>query len=118
MKFRPQGIGVDLVFLALLDTGGHYCIFDEVVAASVSHLLTDSLGATTLRTAHGPVAGELYLLRIELVAEAGRDLDFETVVFIAPGWRAPSYLGYAGALDRVRIAVDPEVSRWYFARGF
>ncbi len=118
VKFRPHGIDVDPVFLALLDTGGHFCIFNEVVAASVSDLLTDGLGTTTLRTAHGPVAGELYLLRVELIAETGKDLDLETVVFIAPEWRAPSYIGYSGALDRMRFAVNPEHSRWYFARGF
>lgn len=118
VKFRPHGIDEDLAFLALLDTGGHYCIFDEVVAASVGDLLTDSLGSTSLRTAHGPVDGELFLLRIELLAETGQDLDFEAVVFIVPGWRAPSYLGYSGALDRLRFAINPDTSRWYFARGF
>ncbi len=117
VKFRPKGVD-QLVFLALLDTGGHYCIFNEIVAASVSDLLTESLGATILRTAHGPVRGELFLHRVELLAEEGEDLDFEAVVFVAPDWRAPSYIGYTGALERLRFAVIPESNRIYVGHSF
>ena len=114
VKFRPGGASAGAMLLALLDTGGHYCILDEVAAASVKDQLTDHLGSATLRTAHGPVSGELYVLRIELVAEVGQDLAFEAVTFIASEWRAPSYLGCTGALDRVRFAVDPENNRFFF----
>ncbi len=116
VEFRPKGADSDPSFLALLDTGGHYCILSEEVASSVRNHLSDCLGQTVLRTAHGPVRGELYMLTIELLAEAGEHLDIDAVVFIAPGWRAPSFLGYSGMLDRLRFALNPQTNRFYFAR--
>jgi len=80
----------------------------------VSDQLSEHLGSATLRTAYGSVRGDLYVLRIELIAEVGQDLGIETVTFISPDWRAPNYLGYTGVLDRVRFAVDPEVNRFFF----
>lgn len=116
VEFRPPGADQDLSFRALLDTGGHYCILNEEVAAFFGDQFGESLGETVLRTAHGPVRGPLYLLRIELIARVGEDLEFEVVALIPPGWRAPNFFGYSGVLDRLRFAIDPESNRFYFAR--
>jgi hypothetical protein len=116
IKFRPEGVPESLSFLALLDTGGHYCILNQDILPFVRDRLVESLGPMSLRTAHGPVSGKLYLLRIELVSEVGEDLELETVAFISDDWRAPSYVGYTGALDRLRFAVNSEGNRFYFGR--
>lgn len=114
MEFRPEGTAeFGFSFLALLDTGGHYCILNEEVASLVQDHLTDHLGSTRLRTAHGPVQGNLYLLKIELLAHFGDNLEFEVVTFIAPEWQAPSVIGYTGVLDRVRFAISPRLNRIY-----
>jgi len=78
--------------------------------------LTDSLGETVLRTAHGPVRGALFLLRIELIADVGDHLDFDAVAFVSPDWWAPSFIGYTGMLERLRFAIDPQVNRFFFGR--
>ncbi len=41
-------------------------------------------------------------------------MDIEANVFVVPGWQAPCFIGYAGALDRVRFAIDPSANRFYF----
>ena len=115
VEFRPQGINSDIAFPALLDTGGHYCILNEEAAEAAAGLLTTDLGTIALQTARGRVKGSLYLIRIEIFAELGEDLDLEVVALVAPGWRAPSIIGYSGALDRFRFAVDPQNNRFLFA---
>lgn len=110
--------GVSPPFLALLDTGAHFCILNRDVAELVQPHLTDGLGQVTVRTAHGPVAGELFSHQVSLVAGFGESLDIEANVFVPPNWRGPSFIGYAGALDRVRFAVDPRKNRFYFGSLF
>ncbi len=112
VEFRPQGVPTS--FLALLDTGAPYCILNDEVTRQVEDQLTDHLGPAVLRTAHGTAHGELYLLRIILIADTGADHDLDSVVFIAPEWRTSSFIGYSGVLDRVRFAVDPHANRFYF----
>jgi len=114
VEFRPQGID-DFSFSALLDTGGHYCILNEEAAEAAKDRLVTNLGKITLQTARGPVRGDLYLLRIEIFAKIGDNLDVEVVSLVAPGWSAPNIIGYSGALDRFRFAVDPQTNRFFFA---
>ncbi len=108
VRFRPQGADSRLSFLALVDTGAHYCILNEGVAELVRDQLTEDVGEVRLRTAQGPVAGKLYLHRIEILAEVGDNVEFESTILVCPDWQAPCFLGYAGALDRIRFAVNPE----------
>ncbi len=114
VQFRPGGAGPESSFLALLDTGAHYCILNAHVASQIEDELTDCLGEMCLRTAHGSVRGSLYAHTIELIAEAGENLSIPSTLFISPEWRASSFLGYTGALERLRFALDPQVNRFYF----
>ncbi len=107
VRFRPQGVDRELSFLGLVDTGAHYCILNEGVAELISDQLTENVGEIRLRTALGPVAGKLYLHRIEFLAEAGENVEIESTILVCPGWQAPCFLGYVGILDRLRFAVDP-----------
>jgi len=114
VKFRPEG--ARLPQFALLDTGSHYCILNRELVSLVSSRLTESIGQFKVRTAYGLLQGDLYTHRITLLADAGESLDFESTLFIAPDWAGPNFLGYVGALDRVRFAVDPRVNRFYFGQ--
>jgi len=116
VRFRPQGADISLSLLALLDTGAHFCILNQEVADFARHQLTETIGQARLGTAYGVLSGELYRLGIELVAQIGDDLDIETVALITPDWHGPSFIGYCGALERLRFAVDPTVNRFYFGR--
>jgi len=112
VRFQPEG--AELPHVALLDTGAHYCILDREIATGIDRFLTEPLGQMELRTAYGTIRGDLHTHRITLLAEAGDSLDIESTVFVSPDWRAPSFLGYVGALDRLRFAVDPQLNRFYF----
>jgi hypothetical protein len=113
VKFRPEGAKIPQV--ALLDTGAHYCILDRDLASVVGPHLTESLGKFAVRTAYGLVQGDLYTHRITLLADIGESLDVEMTLFIPPDWPGPNFLGYMGAMDRVRFAIDPQVSEFYIA---
>ncbi len=76
--------------------------------------MTDSLGHERLRTAYGPIEGELWILPIRFLAEEGEHVDLEVVGFVAPDWHGPSFLGYTGALDRLRFGIDPYLNRFFF----
>lgn len=112
VKFRPEG--VDTLFWALLDTGAHFFLLNETVAGFLRDHLGDSLGSFTVRTAYGPVEGELYRHRVTLAAEVGESLDIDATVFLPPGWQGPCFLGYAGVLERARFGVDPGENRFSF----
>ncbi len=112
VEFRPQGIATS--FLALLDTGAHYCILSPDVRETVEDRLTDHLGQQRLRTSRGSIDGELYILPIQLLADTGEHLDLEVIAFVAEEWQGQSFLGYAGVLDRLSFGVDPHVNRFYF----
>ena len=105
VKFRPAGS--DASFLALLDTGAHYCILNTTAAELVGDQLVDNLGEFAVQTARGLIRGDLYRHTITLVAQEGESLDLDAVIFVPPDWEAPCYLGYAGALQFARFAIDP-----------
>jgi len=118
VKFRPEGVDPAVVFLALLDTGGHFCILNNRVASLIRDELTDQLDEVSLRTARGLVRGDLYRHRFTLVAERGESLTLESNVLLLEDWPAPSFIGYSGMLDRLRFAVDSQSNRFYFGSAF
>ena len=112
VPFRLHGVAIRL--MALLDTGGHFCIFGPEIVEMVGDVLSGSDEEASLLTSQGRLIGGLYRHGIELLAEEGEDLELEATVFVSPDWRGPSVLGYTGVLDRVRFAVDPRTNRFYF----
>jgi hypothetical protein len=112
VEVQPEGM--DDSFLALLDTGGHYCIFHPDLAHRLRDRLTDPLTSAGLHTARGLIRGELYSHRVTLLAQRGDPLDIDATVFVSPDWRGPNLIGYVGVLDRFRFAIDPGGNRFYF----
>ena len=112
VKFIPQG--TELQFVALLDTGGHYCILNSNVAQEIESELTEYVGEGDLRTAHGRFQGKLFLHQITLVAETGPFLDVDVLVLAVPDWLGPNFLGYSGALDRINFPVSPRKNMFFF----
>jgi hypothetical protein len=112
VEILPEG--AETSFLALLDTGGHYCILNRSVAEEIEDRLALKIGMAELQTAYGLMRGELYLHRITLLAEQGEPLAFEATVFVSSDWQGPCFLGYTGALDRICLATHPGDNRIYF----
>ncbi len=82
MQFRPDG--TELSFLALLDTGAHYCILNSSVV--------DEIGEQIF----------------------AKPLGFEATVFVSPDWHGQCFIGYTGVLDRLCFAINPRDNRFYF----
>ena len=112
VKFHPAGI--DVPFLALLDTGAHFCILEHEIVDFIEDGLTERLDELTLQTAYGLMQGELYIYPIVLLAEEGEHLEVDMNVFISQAWRGPSFLGYSRAMEHSRFAIDPPSNRYYF----
>ena len=112
LEFLPEG--TDISFVALMDSGGHYCILNADVVNEIGHCLTESFGQTRLRTSYGTYRGDLYIHGITLVAQQGDPLRFDATVFVSPEWEGPCFIGYTGALDRMCSALNPWDNRFYF----
>ncbi len=112
VPFRPDG--AKAWFLALLDTGGHFCVFGPAVADALKDLLADGLEQATLMTSRGRIRGRLYRHQIDLIADDGDDLGVEATVLVSLEWQGPSIIGYTGMLDRIRFAVDPPANQFHF----
>jgi hypothetical protein len=83
----------------VLDTGAHYCILNTTAADLVRDQLADGLGEFAVLTARGLIRGDLYRHTITLVAQTGKSLDLDAIVFVPPDWEAPCYLGYGARKD-------------------
>jgi len=76
--------------------------------------LTASIGTMELQTARGLIPGTLHRHGIKIMAEAGKDLIIDATLFVCQDWQGPNFLGYVGALDRLRFAIHPLTNRFYF----
>jgi len=105
--------------IAAVDTGGHYLVCQPGLADALDPHLTDPLEEITLEIRGLKYRGTLYLLSVEIPASQGENLVVPATVFIpklAHGqvWLLPSFVGFAGVLDRLRFAVDPAADTFYF----
>ena len=109
-------VGVEALpgpIFAQLDTGAAWSILDVEVAEAMSLLGGDGEPAR-MRTKDGPFEGRLERVSLEIVADEGDALRFETTVWVCPDWRGGTFLGYAGLLDHIRFAVDPSENSFHF----
>jgi predicted aspartyl protease len=107
-------VGLDTTLLAQVDTGAAYSTLETEVADALG--LLDGEGyPTVLSTRLGPVQGKLMKsVSLTLVAHEGVPLDLEATFFVSRDWRGPTFLGYTGLLDHIRIALDPPTNLFYF----
>jgi hypothetical protein len=102
--------------LAVVDTGAPWCIFEPLVAQTLTRSFMPLQGQVSLSTRWGVVRGALYRGTVTISADEGDSLDVESTVFLSPDWRGPNFIGYQGLLQRIRFAVDPETNLFYFGR--
>ena len=58
-------------------------------------------------------------MMMRLEASLGEDLDVDATVFVPrlePGdiWNYPNFIGWDGFLNRIKFAIDPTESAFYF----
>jgi hypothetical protein len=105
--------GVDGDWLAQVDTGAAYSIL-ELEAASKLGLLDVAGLQTRLGTRLGELRGQLIRIPLRLIADEGDSLVTEATFFVSSHWHGPTFLGYAGLLDKLRIALDSPANQFYF----
>lgn len=113
VKFRPADWS--LVLPAQVDTGAAWSILNSEVAEELS--LIDGKGELmSIRTREGRVEGRLERVPITLVADEGQSLRIECTFLISRDWQFHTFFGYAGLLDHIRLAIDPQHNHFYFSR--
>ena len=106
----------DIVMLALLDTGAVWSAFDLEMAA-VAGVSPNDGAECRVRTSFGDFDGHIVRMPLTILADEGPSLAIEASVFLSTGWPlGRQVLGYNGLLDRIRIALDPQRSHFYFGR--
>jgi len=99
---------------AQLDTGAAWSVLSPAVAEAAGILRTTGERAR-LSSRFGTHDGTLVRLPIIFLADEGASLETEGTFFIPTAWPSPlSFLGYAGLLDRIRFALDPQANDFYF----
>jgi hypothetical protein len=103
--------------LAVVNTGGAYLVVDPQIAREAG--LGTALHRERVVIRGFSYRGEVYRVPVRIVAEAGVSLHFEATAFVpelddGEHWPLPSYLGWQGCLERIRLALDPGRERAYF----
>jgi hypothetical protein len=105
--------------VAAVDTGAPYLICQPELARPLGPYLADPAGEADLYIRGARFRGRLYLLSVTFRASQGDDPSTLATVFVPQldpwqVWEFPSFIGLTGMLDRMRFAVDPDASLFYF----
>ncbi len=103
--------------MAVIDTAAPYMICEPAIAGQLSFSIPESIGVAHLQTQLGRVTGHLYRAPIVLLASSGESLELQATVFVPQPdqWADnPSFLGFHGCLERIRLGVDPGADTFYF----
>ena len=71
---------------------------------------------TDLSNRSRTIHGKLIRTPLTILADEGDSLEVDATVFISSEWQHGNFLGYAGLLERIRFAVDPQTNGFYFGR--
>jgi hypothetical protein len=90
-------------------------MLDADVAQAVA-LLGGAGEELTISTRLGRFVGRLERTELEILADDGDSLTVEATVWVSPAWRGGNFLGYAGLLQNIRLALDPGDNSFYFGQ--
>ena len=104
---------------AVLDTGGAYFILTPELARDAEWHIGAPFARERVRIRGITREGTLHRLDLTLVADSGESVTFDATAFVPEleeddVWPLPSYLGWQGCLERVRLAIDPGDETVYF----
>jgi hypothetical protein len=102
---------------AVLDTGGAYLVLSPEMAEEAK--LGPPIHSDRIAIRGFVFTGSVHRIPVTIPADAGEPLTFEATAFVPElgaeePWPLPSYLGWQGCLDRIRLAIDPGDERLYF----
>jgi len=112
VRVQPKPLSVPI--LAVLDTAAPWCILKPLIGDMIMEDLAEIPGLVRLSSRLGTCEGRLFRGSLTLLAQEGESLDLDVTFFLSPHWRGGNFLGYEGALERARFAVDPRANLFYF----
>ena len=99
--------------VAQLDTGAAWSMLNAEIAEAME-LLGGGGDQTPISTRYGRVVGRLERTDLEILADDGDSLTVQATVWVSPDWRGGNFLGYAGLLQNIRLAIDPSDNSFHF----
>lgn len=96
-----------------VDTGAAYSVLEAEVASALGLFEVEGEW-TRMSTRVGALTGKLVRIPMALIADEGRSLDLDATFFVCQAWRGPTFIGYTGFLDRLRVALDSPANLFYF----
>jgi len=99
--------------MAMVDTGAAVSMLEMELAEELG-LLDGEGEEIAISTRLGLCNGRLERIDLTLLADEGEALIINASVFVSRQWTGKTFLGYAGLLDHVRIALDPPTNHFYF----
>jgi hypothetical protein len=105
--------GLQRKLLAQLDTGAAYSILESDIARELDLFVLEGQ-LTRLSTRAGDLRGRLVQVPLTILAEEGKSLVTEATFFVSSHWHGPTFLGYGGLLDKLRIALGSPANLFYF----
>ena len=100
---------------AQLDTGAAWSVLNRDVAEALG--VFDGIGELVrLQTAAGALHGRLERIPLILIADEGFSLTIQAMFFVSRQWHGGTFLGYAGLIDQLRIALDCPKNLFYFGQ--
>jgi predicted aspartyl protease len=116
-RVRLQVAIAGIVANAVIDTGGAYLVVDPQLARKSR--LHPPVHEDRIVIRGFVYRGMVHRVPVTLIADAGESLQFEATAFVpeldeGEHWPLPSYLGWQGCLERIRLALDPGTERVYF----
>jgi hypothetical protein len=100
---------------ALLDTGSPWCVLPPATAEALGRERPTGTPDARMSTRLGTFEGWLDRITLDFPVAVGAPLMIEATWFVAGDWPGPMVLGWKGALERLRWAVDPAEQAFYIA---
>lgn len=105
---------------AIMDTGAPFFICSPKLVEDIGFDPQDALSRHRILIRGNMVRGGLYRVTLVLVAAIGKNVTLEATAFVPDPDESlaldsfPSFIGFHCCLDRVRFAIDPATSTFYF----
>ena len=120
---RHERIYVNVAFegvstMAVLDTGAPYVICPQEIAQNIGINSSTALEHTRIVFRGNEMDGELHKIRLFIAAEEGDSAEFDVTAFVPASELGlqpiTPFVGMITCLERIRFALDPQSTTFYF----
>jgi predicted aspartyl protease len=103
---------------AVIDTGTPYMICEPSLAEAAGLTRRSAISSEKLLVRGVLIRGMIHRMNLTITAQEGDEIVLDATVFVPEvdeaAWNLPSFLGWDGCLERLRVAIDPSNDTFYF----